>query len=397
MDRKRIDQAAAQAGIAADFINAHGKRQAIEPETKRKLLAAMNRAEAAQEGAASPLPAVKVFYQGAPLALTPAGEGEYLWALQREDGECLQGRVGARKTLTLPGDLPAGYHQLTLSQGARQWSCRVIVAPRRCFEPNALLTGKKLWGACVQLYTLRSDRNWGIGDFGDLRLMVEQVGERGGAFVGLNPIHALYPANPESASPYSPSSRRWLNLAYIDVNAVEDFQRSDAAQRWWQKPATQKQLAKARAAEWVDYTAVMQLKLAGLKLAFPLFQARKPNDAQRQAFERFVTEGGESLYQQAAFDALHAHLAAKDASQWGGRPGPSAIGVGRAKRCGSSAMSIRTRSAFTCGCSGWRPRSSRSVSNRAGSSRCRLACIAIWRSGWRKAGRKPGVTANCTA
>ena len=49
-------------------------------------------------------------------------------------------------------------------------------------------------------------------------------------------------------------------------------------------------LAKARAAEWVDYTAVMQLKLAGLKLAFPLFQARKPNDAQRQAFERFVTE-----------------------------------------------------------------------------------------------------------
>ena len=88
---------------------------------------------------------------------------------------------------------------------------------------------------------------------------------------------------------------------------MEDFQRSDAAQRWWQKPATQKQLAKARAAEWVDYTAVMQLKLAALKLAFPLFQARKPNDAQRQAFERFVTEGGDSLYQQAAFDALHAH------------------------------------------------------------------------------------------
>ena len=102
---------------------------------------------------------------------------------------------------------------------------------------------QKLWGACVQLYTLRSDRNWGIGDFGDLRPDGGAGGERGGAFVGLNPIHALYPANPESASPYNPSSRRWLNLAYIDVNAVEDFQRSDAAQRWWQKPATQKQPA----------------------------------------------------------------------------------------------------------------------------------------------------------
>ncbi|RAV24153.1 4-alpha-glucanotransferase, partial [Staphylococcus warneri] len=77
MDRKRIDQAAAQAGIAADFINAHGKLHAIEPQTKRKLLAAMKWAEDAVQDTAPPLPAVKVFYQGAPLALTPTGEGEY--------------------------------------------------------------------------------------------------------------------------------------------------------------------------------------------------------------------------------------------------------------------------------------------------------------------------------
>ena len=63
----------------------------------------------------------------------------------------------------------------------------------------------------------------GIGDFGDLKNMLASVGERGGAFIGLNPIHALYPANPESASPYSPSSRRWLNVIYIDVNALDDF------------------------------------------------------------------------------------------------------------------------------------------------------------------------------
>jgi hypothetical protein len=48
----------------------------------------------------------------------------------------------------------------------------VIVAPKRCYEPQALLEGKKLWGACVQLYTLRSDSNWGIGDFGDLKKML---------------------------------------------------------------------------------------------------------------------------------------------------------------------------------------------------------------------------------
>ncbi|WP_204268606.1 4-alpha-glucanotransferase, partial [Enterobacter hormaechei] len=89
------------------------------------------------------------------------------------------------------------------------------------------------------LYTLRSENNWGIGDFGDLRAMLPEIARRGGAFVGLNPIHALYPANPESASPYSPSSRRWLNVIYIDVNAVEDFQRSPAAQAWWQLAETQ--------------------------------------------------------------------------------------------------------------------------------------------------------------
>ncbi|MFC0227764.1 4-alpha-glucanotransferase [Serratia aquatilis] len=312
---KGIDQTATQAGIAADYINAHGKRQAISPETKRKLLDAMSNTSLHVDTA--PLPVVKVFYHGESVALPLGGTGEYHWVLQREDGNQLQGRATARKTLTLQGDLPLGYHQLTLTQGEQQWACRLIVAPKRCYEPDALLTGKKLWGACVQLYTLRSERNWGIGDFGDLRVMVAEVGERGGAFVGLNPIHALYPASPESASPYSPSSRRWLNVVYIDVNAVEDFQRSQAAQKWWQKAATQKLLAKARSTDWVDYSTVTQLKLAALKLAFPLFQARKAGDAVRQAFERFVGEGGSSLYQQAAFDALHAHLSAKDSNMWG--------------------------------------------------------------------------------
>ncbi|MDQ7738204.1 4-alpha-glucanotransferase, partial [Prevotella corporis] len=97
-----------------------------------------------------------------------------------------------------------------LTQEDQRAHCRVIVAPKRCYEPQALLNKQKLWGACVQLYTLRSEKNWGIGDFGDLKAMLVDVAKRGGSFIGLNPIHALYPANPESASPYSPSSRRWL-------------------------------------------------------------------------------------------------------------------------------------------------------------------------------------------
>ena len=134
--------------------------------------------------------------------------------------------------------------------------------------------------------------------------MLPEIARRGGAFIGLNPIHALYPANPESASPYSPSSRRWLNVIYIDVNAVEDFQRSPAAQAWWQLAETQQALQAARQTADVDYTAVTALKLTALRLAWAEFSTRE--DKQMAEFRQFVLREGESLYWQAAFDALHA-------------------------------------------------------------------------------------------
>ena len=226
-----------------------------------------------------------------------------------------KGHAVGGKSFNLPAKLPEGYHTLTLTQGELRSHCRIIVAPKRCYEPQALLAGQKLWGACVQLYTLRSENNWGIGDFGDLRTMLVDVAQRGGAFIGLNPIHALYPANPESASPYSPSSRRWLNVIYIDVNAVDDFRLSKEAQAWWKKPATQQALQRARDTEWVDYSAVTALKMTALRMAWKSFSAR--DDEQMAAFRQFVAQEGDSLYWQAAFDALHAHQVKEDALRWG--------------------------------------------------------------------------------
>ncbi|MWL73910.1 4-alpha-glucanotransferase, partial [Escherichia coli] len=156
---------------------------------------------------------------------------------------------------------------------------------------------------------------WGIGDFGDLKSMLAEVGERGGAFIGLNPIHALYPANPESASPYSPSSRRWLNVIYIDVNALDDFKNSAEAQAWWALDTTQQALRQAREAEWVDYATVTALKMAALRMAWKGFSQR--DDADMLAFRQFIAAEGESLYWQAAFDALHAQQVKDDEMRWG--------------------------------------------------------------------------------
>ncbi|WP_318392207.1 4-alpha-glucanotransferase [Enterobacter sp.] len=315
MESKRLDSAALAAGISPQYINAHGKPQSIAADTKQRLLDAMHRSE--KRGAAAPIPAVKVFIQGKKMPLPLDGSGEFTWTLTTEEGQQHKGKASGGKAFNLPTRLPAGYHSLTLSQDAHRWQCQVIIAPKRCYEPAALLEGKKIWGACVQLYTLRSEQNWGIGDFGDLNAMLTDVAKRGGSFIGLNPIHALYPANPESASPYSPSSRRWLNVIYIDVNAVEDFRQSEEAQAWWQMPSTQQTLKSARDSEWVEYATVAALKMAALKMAWKVFVTRADDDAQKAAFAEFVQQGGESLYWQAAFDALHAQQVKEDELRWG--------------------------------------------------------------------------------
>ena len=95
-------------------------------------------------------------------------------------------------------------------------SGRLIVAPAQCYKQPELVSGKKMWGPSVQLYCVKCKHNWGVGDFSDLKYLIERVADRGADFVGLNPIHALYPNNADACSPYSPSSRRWLNVIFID-------------------------------------------------------------------------------------------------------------------------------------------------------------------------------------
>ncbi len=132
------------------------------------------------------------------------------------------------------------------------------------------------------------------------------------------------------APAYSPSSRRWLNVIYIDVNAVEDFQRSEEAQAWWQSPATQQALQAARETDDVDYTAVTTLKMTALRMAWKQFSRRE--DEQMTAFREFVLREGESLYWQAAFDALHARQVQQDPLRWGWPAGRRPFRISTARR-----------------------------------------------------------------
>ena len=221
--------------------------------------------------------------------------------------------------VTLPFSLPLGYHDVTLSADNDQLgSSRIIVAPQACYTPSEIQQGKKTWGLSVQLYCVRSEKNWGIGDFSDLALLVEKAAAVGADFVGLNPIHALYPANPNACSPYGPSSRRWLNYLYIDVTAVDGYE-SDPVQDIVNNETFKKTLEHARNEDYVDYEAVAHVKLTALKAVFDVYEEKylRNNTKQNKAFKAFIEAGGESLDMLATYDALQSDLHAQGKESWG--------------------------------------------------------------------------------
>jgi len=128
----------------------------------------------------------------------------------------------------------------------RRVSSRKSIPALRCYKPEFLERGGRAWGFAVQLYGLRSARNWGIGDFGDLRALVELSASLGAGLVGVNPLHAA------SLSPYSPSSRHALNPLYIDVEALPGFSK---------RFVSRAKLHKLRDAKLVDYEGVRRAKL----------------------------------------------------------------------------------------------------------------------------------------
>jgi (1->4)-alpha-D-glucan 1-alpha-D-glucosylmutase len=158
-----------------------------------------------------------------------------------------------------------------------------------------------------------------MGDFSDLRGMQEFCGESGAAMVLLNPLHALFPDAPEHASPYSPSSRVWFNTLYLDVEAIDDFAESEAAQARVLEPGFQARLRALRESTQVDYREVSAAKREILELLYQHFRTQHlAQDTQRaRDFRAFQNEHGESLRKLALFEALQEHFHAQDDSVWG--------------------------------------------------------------------------------
>jgi 4-alpha-glucanotransferase len=233
------------------------------------------------------------------------------WSLPERGSHQQGGRWFVLRDLALPADLPPGYHRLEIDlEFAGRESCALIVAPDKCHQPAELAGGGKAWGVAVQLYALRSDHNWGIGDFTDLAEVLRLAAAAGAGFVGISPVHALFPSDPSLYSPYSASSRHALNVMFIDVESVLEVQGSRRAQAIMGDPGFKARLAKVRAAKHIDYPAVASLKMPVLQAAFERFRTEHlaRHTARGAACREFLRERGEALRLHTLFDAIDMHL-----------------------------------------------------------------------------------------
>lgn len=223
--------------------------------------------------------------------------------------------------LQLTLDLPMGYHQLEVFEKGNEeplTSMSLIVTPSACFTPQEMQQGKKIWGTSVQLYCIKSENNWGIGDFSDLKVLLEKTAAHGGDFIGLNPIHALSPAQPNNASPYSPSSRNWLNILYSDLTNIEEFKSDEMVQNEVNSQPFKDKLAQLRDTDWVDYEGVTTLKLTILRKLFNTLNSGDVASKKRLTeFNEYIEAKGESLLHQATYDALQFKFLAEDTTLWG--------------------------------------------------------------------------------
>ena len=222
------------------------------------------------------------------------------------------------KRYRLPIDkLAMGYHKFEIELADEQHSSQIIVAPKTCYGPQDAASFK-MWGLAAQLYSLKKEQGWGIGDFGDLNNMVDKAAQRGASVVGLNPLHPLYPGNPAHRSPYSPTSRCFLNSLYIDVTAVENYDDCKPVKKLVESEAFAQKLNQLNQAEHIDYAHTAECKYQVLELLYTHFHRNHINKdtALAAQFAAFKQEMGEDLLTFATFDALYEHFRKKDSNAY---------------------------------------------------------------------------------
>jgi len=221
------------------------------------------------------------------------------------DVEIIGGMRHVRVDIPNETSRPLGYHtlnvQVDLPGYTKKGSMRMIIAPERCHRPR-----QRCWGITLSLYGLRSEQNAGAGDLGDLKELIKWAGDDLNAgFIGINPLHSIPNSLSEGISPYSPISRLYRSLLYVDLNNTPFINEEDLKKAG-------KRLKELRETQFVDYDKVAGLKTAMLLKAFERFSERLEADTlppgQSESYRTYLEQEGKSLERHATFMALAAHI-----------------------------------------------------------------------------------------
>jgi 4-alpha-glucanotransferase len=219
------------------------------------------------------------------------------------------------KRVPLPKPLRLGYHRVRVywvtHPGLELFAeAHFIVCPERVKSVD-----RRMAGIGVSLYGLRSARNWGCGDFTDLRAVIDAFAPAGAAFVALNPLHAIANRAPYNTSPYLPQCAFYRNFIYLDVEKCGKIDLDESLAR---------EIEALRASEFVEYERVAELKLRALSRVFDEYfrdecsrdeYSRDASPASAD-FEAFIEREGRLLDDYAVYCALDEEMHRRDPNVW---------------------------------------------------------------------------------
>jgi len=340
--RPALDALADRLGVAAGYASVSGGQRAAADAARVAVLATMGfdasteqaarRALAILEREAAdqliePAHVARATARPPRVRLRVAGRGPVSWRVELVDerggSAVAEGRSvprhDGRLAVSLPTNPGPGYHsvrvELETVAGELRGEQRLILVPSTCHTIRDALGSRRGFGMITNLYSVRSRRSWGIGDTSDLAALVEWAAGAGAVFVGLNPLHALKNRG-WGVSPYSPVSRLFRNVLYLDPEAVPELAECADAQQQIASSAFRGALDRLRATARVDYEAVLALKWPVLESLYGVFAERHEagHTDRGRAYARYCREQGPALVDFATFVALEAHFAGSSGS-----------------------------------------------------------------------------------
>lgn len=333
-ERPRLRELADRMGIVPEYVDQSGRERRVtsdrtrvlllramghEAETEADAAAALERLRAADaDQLLPPTRVIRARELGAArvcLQLPPEATGHVAWllSLETEDGGIAEStgdaESGARSVeVPLPATPGLGYHLLRAAVSWGDSRCegeqRLIVVPDGCWLPD----GADRWrtfGLIANLYTVRGERDWGIGNLRDLRELMEWGATLGADFVGVNPLHALFNRGTE-ISPYSPVSRLYRNPLYLDLTAIPELAHSADARAIIEGEELQRELETLRSGEHVQYERLARLERPVLEALHREFaqRHREGDTARGEEYAAYLEREGEPLLDFATFLAV---------------------------------------------------------------------------------------------